>query len=124
MARWWAKPAAAVKLWHFPAQNDKDAAPPALAVAAVAYAATIGCSRFTAVWNQVIPSSTAVIAAPRTAIVAANTVTAAANHRSSRSRRSRGTRTRGKAEGIAGRISMRIVDAPSRDAAQKYPRRD
>src|SRR5262245_45530382 len=54
-------------LWR--RQNDKDAAPRALAVAAVAYAATIGCSRFTAVWNQVIPSSTAVIAAPRTAIV-------------------------------------------------------
>src|SRR5262245_15385257 len=100
MARWWAEPAAAVKLWHFPRslrrrQNDKDGVPGVLAVAALAYAATIGSSRFTAVRNQVIPSSTAVIAAPRTAIVAANTVTAAAHHRRSRSRRSRGTRTRG-----------------------------
>ena len=60
--------------------------------------------------DQVIPSITAVIAAPTTATVAANTVKAAANHRSRRSRRARGTITSGKVEGIAGRISARIVD--------------
>src|SRR5262245_38848959 len=57
--------------------------------------------------GQVIPSITAVMAAPRTAAVATTTVTAAANHRRARSR---GV-ARGKVQGIAG--SMRIVDAPT-----------
>lgn len=69
-------------------------------------------SAFTSARDQLIPSITAVMAAPRTATVAASIVTAAATHRSRRSRRARGTC--GKAEGIAGRISTRIVDAPSR----------
>jgi hypothetical protein len=59
--------------------------------------------------DQVIPSITAVMAAARTAIVAVSTVTAAANHRSSRSRRARATPMLGKAEGIAGRVSTRII---------------
>jgi len=52
-------------------------------------------------------SITAVIAAPTTATVATTTVTAAANHRSARSRGA----ARGKVQGIAG--SMRILDAPT-----------
>src|SRR5262249_58578445 len=47
------------------------------------------------------------MAAPRTAAVATMSVTAAANHRSARSRGA----ARGKVQGIAG--SMRIVDAPT-----------
>jgi hypothetical protein len=62
--------------------------------------------------DQLIPSMTAVIAAPRTAIVAASTVTAARNQRSRRSRRPCATGAYGRAAGIAGRISIGIVDAP------------
>src|SRR5262249_56655413 len=58
---------------------------------------------------QVMPSITAVMAAATTAIVAVSTVTARADHRSSRSRRACETAARGKAEGIAGRISTRII---------------
>src|SRR5262245_6745156 len=58
---------------------------------------------------QVMPSNTAVMAAARTAIVAVSAVTARADHRSSRSRRACATAARGKAEGIAGRISTRII---------------
>jgi hypothetical protein len=59
--------------------------------------------------SQVIPSSTAAMAAARTAIVAVSTVTARAGRRNSRSRRACETAARGKAEGIAGRISTRII---------------
>src|SRR5262245_34995585 len=59
--------------------------------------------------DQVIPSMTAVIAAPRTATVAASTVTAAA---SQRSRRLGAIAACGGAAGIAGRISTGIVDTP------------
>src|ERR671936_305114 len=62
---------------------------------------------FTADGDQVIPSITAVMAAPRTAAVATMSVTAAANHRRAPSRGA----ARGKVQGIAG--SMRIVDAPT-----------
>jgi hypothetical protein len=58
---------------------------------------------------QVIPSITAATAAARTAIVAVSTVTASADRRNSRSRRACETAARGKAEGIAGRISTRII---------------
>src|SRR4029453_4910968 len=58
---------------------------------------------------QVMPSITAVMAAARTAIVAVSTVTARTDHRSSRSRRAFATAAPGKAEGIAGRISTRII---------------
>src|SRR5262249_15129333 len=58
---------------------------------------------------QVMPSITAVMAAATTAIVAVSTVTARADHRSSRSRGAGETAARGKAEGIAGRISTRII---------------
>ena len=61
-----------------------------------------------AVRYQVIPSITAAMAAARTAIVAVSTVTARADRRNSRSRRACETAARGKAEGIAGRISTRI----------------
>jgi hypothetical protein len=57
---------------------------------------------------QVIPSITAAMAAARTATVAVSTVTARADRRNSRSRRACETAVRGKAEGIAGRISTRI----------------
>src|SRR5262249_6543956 len=58
---------------------------------------------------QVIPSITAAMAAARTAIVAVSTVTARADRRSSRSRRACETAAPGEADGIAGRISTRII---------------
>src|SRR5262245_55664403 len=90
--RWWAQRTGAVK----PRLNREGSLPiVATALAAARY--------------QVMPSITAVMAAARTAIVAASTVTARADHRSSRSRRACATAARGKAEGIAGRISTRII---------------
>ena len=67
---------------------------------------------------QVIPSRTAAMAAARTAIVAVSTVTARADHRNSRSRRACETAARGKAEGIAGRISTRISGGGSVEGAR------
>src|SRR5262249_41236295 len=58
---------------------------------------------------HVMPSITAVRAAATTAIVAVSPVTARADHRSSRSRRACATAARGKAGGIADRISTRII---------------
>jgi hypothetical protein len=68
----------------------------------------IGTARAAARY-QVIPSITAATAAARTAIVAVSTVTASADRRNSRSRRACEAAARGKAEGIAGRISTRII---------------
>src|SRR5207247_11157766 len=68
--------------------------------------------------DQLMPSITAVIAAPRTAIVAASTVTAAAKQRSRRSPRPRATAACGRAAGIAGRISSGIVDTPDRKSTR------
>src|SRR5207248_4816795 len=92
-----------------------QAIPPAIREAPSGDLSTRSCLRQTA--DQVIPSITAVMAAPRTAAVATMSVTAAANHRSARSRWA----ARGKVQGIAG--SMRIVDAPTQGPwAQKHPR--
>jgi hypothetical protein len=90
--RWWAQRTGAVKSRLDP-QGPLQSIGTALAAA-----------RY-----QVMPSITAVMAAATTAIVAVSTVTARADHRSSRSRRACETAARGKAEGIAGRISTRII---------------
>jgi hypothetical protein len=100
--RWWAQHRGAVK--PRPLRRGRDDRI-ATALAAARY--------------QVIPSSTAAMAAATTAIVAVSTVTARADHRNSRSRRACETAARGKAEGIAGRIStrIRIMLLPERSCA-------
>src|SRR5262245_9070313 len=91
--RWWAQRTGAVKPPPRPRRLVTDRI--ATAVAAARY--------------QVMPRIPAVMAAARTAIVAVSTVTARADHRSSRSRRACATAARGMTEGIAGRISTRII---------------
>jgi hypothetical protein len=58
--------------------------------------------------DQLIPSTTAVVAATTIAIAALSTVTVVASHHNSRSRPARKTTGRGNAKGMAGRISKAI----------------
>src|SRR5205823_13233673 len=87
--RWWAGRAASVKRRAAspltPAKGRQDAL-------ALRIEVPTGLS---AARDQLMPSITAVIAAPRTAIVAASTVTAAAKQRSRRSQRPRAAGPRG-----------------------------